>query len=87
MPELNYDLIPTNRLPAEERCLRDPRYRALVEMIYSQIVSAAYTPTELREAVIIAATKYEMRHCRPMVFGGDEELSKFLHSALPAGTE
>ncbi len=86
MKQLNYDLLTVNRLPAEERFLRDPQYKALVDNLYAQIVNGNYTPTELREAVILAATKYEMYHTRHMVFGGDKQVL-IPHSALNAGTE
>lgn len=74
---LNYDLLDAKRLPAQERYLRDPIYAALVDNIYAQIQDGKYTPTELREAVILAATKFEMYHCRRMVYVEDSELILF----------
>ncbi len=48
-----------NRLPATERYHRDNAFRVLVDSLYYQIHLGNYTPTELREAVILAAIKYE----------------------------
>lgn len=84
--QINYDLLPINRLPAQERYLRDPQYNALVDMFYHQLLSGGYTPTELREAVILAATKFEMYHTRHMIFGSDKQV--FIpHSGPNAGKE
>ena len=63
-----------NRLPAAERYLRDSQFAMLVDVLIGCLVNAEYTPTELREAVIFAATRYEMEHARPtFVVRGDEE--------------
>lgn len=45
----------------EERYRRDPEFKALVDYAYQTIERAQFTPTELREAVILAATMYAMR--------------------------
>jgi hypothetical protein len=50
------------RQTVEERYQNDPAFRALVEVLYNQIANAQFTPSELREAVILAATRYEMNH-------------------------
>lgn len=44
----------------EERYLCDPEFKQLVDVMISIIHKAQFTPTELREAAILAATKYEM---------------------------
>lgn len=49
---------------AQEKYLNDPAYRLLVDTLISLIEKGEYTPSELREAVIFAATKYEMTHLR-----------------------
>jgi hypothetical protein len=56
-----------NRLPAEERYRRDPVFHALVNFIYDSIVRCDYTPTELREAAMLAAIKYEQNYARPVM--------------------
>lgn len=38
---------------------QDPEFRALVDFLHHRIAIAEYTPTELREACILAATHYE----------------------------
>ena len=51
----------------EERYQNDPMFRTLVDTVYNMIDKAQFTPSELREAVILAATKYEMYHTRNIV--------------------
>lgn len=64
------------RYSAEERYQNDPQFHALVDMIQHELERGTFTPTELREAVIIAATKYEMRHLRHFVYGPDLTIIK-----------
>lgn len=49
-----------NRLPAAERYHRDPAFQVLVDSLRTEIVRGSYTPTELREAVVLACTLHEM---------------------------
>jgi hypothetical protein len=60
-------------MTAEERYTRDPEFHALVHQLLNQIEAGRFTPTELREAVILAATKYEMYHIRQMRLGSVED--------------
>jgi len=53
--------VESNRLPASERYLRDPAFRNLVDVVEGLIWRAEYTPTELREAVILAAIHVNIR--------------------------
>lgn len=50
-----------------ERYLRDPMFKALVDAARVYIREARFTPTELREAVILAATIEEERRPVPAV--------------------
>ena len=50
----------SNRLPAELRYERDPTFKALVDCLIALISAGNYTPTELREALILAATHVYM---------------------------
>jgi len=52
-------------LTVEERYRNDAEFHALVDILYTFIVNAKYTPTELRDAILLAATKYEMNTIRP----------------------
>ena len=54
-------------MTAEERYQNDPTFHALVDTLHNQIVNAQFTPSELREAVMLAAIKYEMTHARPSI--------------------
>jgi hypothetical protein len=48
-----------NRLPAAERYLRDPVFHHLVDTMLAAIQGGVFTPTEIREAAILAATIHE----------------------------
>jgi len=48
----------------EDRYQYDAQFRTLVDTLYMQIVNLNYTPTELRDAVMMAALKYEYSHIR-----------------------
>lgn len=54
----------------KERYQNDPVFRQLVEVLRHYLEENAcrqYTPTELREAVMLAASMYEFTHIRPIV--------------------
>ncbi|MFA5920124.1 MAG: hypothetical protein WC856_02385 [Methylococcaceae bacterium] len=48
----------------KEKYMNDPEYHNLVNMLESLIERAHFTPSELREACILASINYEMRHIR-----------------------
>jgi hypothetical protein len=67
---LNQDFTkPRGRLSPEERYRYDPIFRQLVSMLYSFLGqgSDSFTPTELREAVILAASMYDETYIRPIL--------------------
>lgn len=47
-----------------EKYLNDPQYHSLVQMLEGFIEEARFTPSEIREAAILACINYEMRHVR-----------------------
>jgi len=49
-----------------EKYMNDPEYHRLVDMLGQFIESARFTPSELREACVLASINYEMRHVRDM---------------------
>jgi len=49
-----------------DKYMNDPEYHALVCALESHIESARFTPSELREACVLASINYEMRHIRDM---------------------
>ena len=67
----------------KEKYLNDPEYNYLVQILESLIEQARFTPSELREACILASINYEMRHVRnkidPRVEGALEVLDRFIH--------
>lgn len=52
---------------AEEKYMNDPMYRAMVETLTYLIAKGDFTPSELREMVIFACTRYEMMHLEKRV--------------------
>jgi hypothetical protein len=54
-----------SRMSPEERYLHDPQFKRLVDMLEKQIHECQYTPTELREAAILAAIHYENKRMAP----------------------
>ena len=57
------------RTKAEDRYHNDPVFHAIVATLYNMLENAEniYTPTELREAAMLAATMYESVHIRPIL--------------------
>jgi hypothetical protein len=47
-----------------DKYLNDPEYHNLVKTLEAFIEQARFTPSELREACILAAIHYERRHAR-----------------------
>ena len=62
-----------NRLTPEERYRRDPMFRVLVDLLEHHIHMTNYTPTELREAAILAAIRYESTNIRRVYFQDELE--------------
>lgn len=56
------------RLAAEERYQRDQVFAYIVDTLYSMLCvnhdKLQFTPTEMREAAMLACTKYEYTHVR-----------------------
>jgi hypothetical protein len=68
----------------DERYKRDPIFKNLVDLFGHYLEENScrqFTPTELREAVMLAATMYEYRHIRPIVIDGRDPLR--LSSMIP----
>ena len=51
-----------------EKYMNDPEYHSLVRLLEGFIESARFTPSELREACVLASINYEMRHVREKQF-------------------
>jgi hypothetical protein len=50
-----------------DRYRNDTSFRTLVDSLYSVITNAQYSPTEIREAAMLAHILYEERHIRPII--------------------
>ena len=48
----------------KDKYMNDPEYHHLVRMLEQLIDQARFTPSELREACVLASINYEMRHIR-----------------------
>jgi len=48
----------------KEKYMNDPEYHHLVQTLEGLIERARFTPSELREACVLASINYEMRHIR-----------------------
>jgi hypothetical protein len=53
-----------NPFEPENRYYRDPYFSSLVDLLESFIHRTQYTPSELREAALLAAIHYENRNIR-----------------------
>ena len=51
-------------MPIRERYHNDPEFAALVDGMVSHIELCRYTPSEMREAAILASIIYEERHVK-----------------------
>jgi len=48
----------------QSRYQRDPAFKSMVDMMEAYMHSAQFTPTEMREAALLAAIRYEERNFR-----------------------
>ena len=60
-------------MDAREKYLNDPVFHTLVDTIYNWIRENHTTPTELREAVMFASTKYAMENPQAIKMSPDFE--------------
>lgn len=58
-------------MTAEERYERDPMFHAVVDSLEAAIHNLNLTPTEIREAAMLAALRYERR--RPSAYLVNED--------------
>ena len=70
------------RLTAAERFKTDPTFRTIVDVLYHLLEEQdergiQYTPTEMREAAMLAAMMYEETHIKPFI------AENFLFGARP----
>ena len=51
-------------LSPHERYMSDPVFHALVHILYQELLKGEYTPTEVREAALMAQILYEQKRPR-----------------------
>lgn len=57
----------TARLSPTERYRTDVNFRNMVNMLYNLVAEAQFTPTEIREAAMLAQIKYEELNIRTLI--------------------
>lgn len=66
-------LSPTRTI--RNRYESDPHFRLLVSTLHNEIEYARFTPTEIREATMLAQIMYEERHLRPVYFSKEDVMA------------
>lgn len=56
----------------QEKYMYDPQYHSIVDKMIDGIRTNYYTPSELREMAVFAATKYEMEAVRRIILHKDK---------------
>ena len=54
-----------------ERYKNDPTFHMLVDTMVKFIIDAKYTPSEMRDAALLASILYEQNHCIPRIYPPD----------------
>ena len=54
---------------AERKYMTDPDFHTLVEQNYNLLHDLRFTPSDLRDAAMLAAIRFEQRRVRPMLHG------------------
>jgi hypothetical protein len=55
-------------MPMRDRYKDDPTFRAMVDIFLNLMETNPVTPTEVREAAMLAQLMHEDRHPRPVIF-------------------
>lgn len=56
----------------KERYFSDPAFSRIVDMMLAVIMEGQFTPTEIREAAMLAQIRYEELFPRPIVFSKED---------------
>ncbi len=59
------------RSHADQRYLDDAKFKALVDTLEAMTAHGEFTPTEVREALLLAQLRYEMANPRAITFSPD----------------
>jgi hypothetical protein len=55
-------------MSVDERYLKDPQFRQLVDLFFNFYAKAEFTPSEIRDACMLAQIKYESFNPKPVMF-------------------
>lgn len=73
---MNHARIGLSQLLPADRYRRDPHFAGLVDTVYANMLEPAhYTPTELREAVMLAAIMFEDRRTQMVFYDSQRQVS------------
>jgi hypothetical protein len=59
----------------QERYQNDPVFHSIVDLLCMELERGQYTPTEVREAAMLAQIMYEERQPRPVIFTRGDVMS------------
>lgn len=62
------------RMPARERYQKDPEFHQLVDMMQAMIHRAQFSPSEIREAALLACVIYEETQARSVYMRAAERM-------------
>jgi hypothetical protein len=54
-------------MTGEQRYFHDPAFKYLVDFMLQAIIDHKFTPSEMRDAAMVASIKYEMTHTRRLM--------------------
>lgn len=72
---------------ADERYKKDAKFKMLVDTLHQQIRLLEFTPTEIREAAMLAQVHYEMINPRPIKVSSDLERHFEMLKNMPTSEE
>ena len=81
------DLERRNYDTPRQRYMNDPQFRNLVEYMESHIRAANFTPSEMREAAVLASINYEMSRHRRSIDPPVRDAIKTLEQWLDKGEQ
>jgi len=67
---------------AQKRYREDPEFNRLVDYIYHVITEMIYTPSEVRDAAMLACLHFEQQKKRPDNFSYQGDKYKFLNPTM-----
>lgn len=57
---------------ADQNYMMNPEYKRLVDFMENELQQFHYSPSEMREAAMLACVRFESRQVRPMYFDREQ---------------